>query len=67
MSRSTIGGPLDYAALARLNRPRTHDEVRVAVHEMAARGMGDYEIARAFELSVEAVRRFLAERPPRHE
>jgi hypothetical protein len=63
MSRSTIGGPLDYAALARLNRPRTHEEMRVAVHELATRGMDDYEISRACELSVEAVRRFLAERP----
>jgi hypothetical protein len=60
-ARSRIGGVLDYAALARLNRPRTADEVRVAVHELAARGMGDYEIASACELAVEQVRRILAE------
>lgn len=52
----------DYAALARLNRPRDHDEVRVAIHELASRGMGDYEIARACELAVEQVRRMLGSR-----
>ena len=63
MNPRNIGGPLDYARLARLNRPRTADEVRVAVHELAARGMGDYEIARACELAVEQVRRILGELP----
>jgi hypothetical protein len=52
----------DYAALARLNRPRDHDEIRVAIHELASRGMGDYEIASACELAVEQVRRMLGPR-----
>jgi hypothetical protein len=42
--------------------PRTREEFVAAVHEMANRGMSDYSISRATELSVEAVRRFLAER-----
>ncbi|HUN73363.1 MAG TPA: hypothetical protein VMU40_02495 [Steroidobacteraceae bacterium] len=60
--RGTIGGTLDYAALAALNRPRTREEMRVAVHELAARGMTDYAIAHATDLAVEQVRRMLAER-----
>jgi hypothetical protein len=59
--RRSIGGVLDYAALARLNRPRDNDAMRAAVHELASRGLGDYEIARACELAVEQVRRILAE------
>lgn len=43
-------------------RPATHAEMRVAVHEMAARGMSDHTIAAATQLSVESVRRMLGER-----
>lgn len=60
--RRSIGGPLDYSVLAALNRPRTRDEMRIAVHELAARGMDDYTIAAATGLAVEMVRRMLGER-----
>jgi hypothetical protein len=63
----TVPGRLDMTALAALagrdrHRPQTHDEMRVAVHEMAARGMSAQSIAAAAQLSVEAVRRMLGER-----
>jgi hypothetical protein len=61
MSR-TIGGTLDYRAMllkATRHRPRTASEMRVAIHEMAARGMGPYEIAVAAGLAVTEVRRIL--------
>jgi hypothetical protein len=57
----SIDGAIDYAALARLNRPRDREAIRAAIHELASRGMGDYEIASACELAVEQVRRMLAE------
>lgn len=53
---------LDYASMAALHRPRTRDEMRVAIHELASRGLGDHEIAQACELAVERARRILAER-----
>jgi len=52
----------DYAKLARLNRPKTRDEMRAAVHELANRGMSDHTIAAVTQLSVEMVRRMLGER-----
>ena len=62
MTSGTIGGVLDYAALARLNRPRDIASIRAAIHELANRGLGDYEIASACELAVEQVRRILGAR-----
>ncbi len=62
------GGTLDMAAYAKLSAaatahaPRTIDETRAAVRELNARGLGDYDIARATGLSVEGVRRLLGER-----
>ncbi len=61
MSRPSMGGTLDLAALARLHAPRTSEEIRSAIHEMRARGMGDHEIAQASGVAVEMVRRVLAE------
>jgi hypothetical protein len=63
MTRSTIGGTLDYAALTgqTRHRPQTRDEMRAAVHELASRGMTDHTIARATGLAVEQVRRLLGE------
>lgn len=62
MRRPSIGGPLDLAALAKLHTPKTTDELRVACHELRARGYSDHAIAHATGLSAEAVRRLLAER-----
>lgn len=64
----TIGGTLTLDALAALlgrdrHRPQTHDEMRVAVHEMAARGMSDHTIAHTTGLAVEQVRRLIGEQP----
>lgn len=50
------------AAGAGKHRPHTREEMRVAVQEMAARGMTDHTIAAATKLSVEVVRRMLGER-----
>jgi len=63
-----IGGTLGVESLAALSgrerhRPQTRDEMRVAVHEMAARGMTDQTISTATGLSVEQVRRVLSELP----
>ena len=58
----TIGGVMDYAALARVHKPRTSEAMRAAIHEMAARGMREHEIAVATELAVSEVRRILG--PP---
>lgn len=61
------GGVLDMDAYAKLSEPskahmpRTLDETRSAVKELAARGLGDYDIASATGLSVEGVRRLLGE------
>ncbi len=41
------------------HRPQTQDEMRIAIREMAARGMTDHTIAAATQLSVEQVRRLL--------
>ena len=75
MTRSSIGGTLGLGALAALagdhhdrkaqqHRPQTHDEMRVAVHELRQRGMDDQTIARATGLAVEQVRRMLGEPLP---
>lgn len=60
--RRTIGGTLGMRELALLHAPRTRDEMRVAVHELASRGMTDYGIAAATGLAVEQVRRMIGER-----
>lgn len=61
-----LGGALDWAALygssgRERHRPRSREELRAAVHELAQRGMGVDTIARATQLSVEQVRRMLRE------
>ena len=61
MNGRTIGGRLGMRELAQLHRPSTHDEMRIAVRELASRGMTDYTIASATGLAVEQVRRFLTE------
>lgn len=63
MIRAAIGGALDLAALSgrEFHGPRTGAEIRAAVHELAARGMSDYDIAHATDLAVELVRRMLGE------
>lgn len=61
MTSSTIGGRLDLHALALLHCPQTRDEMRVAVHELASRGMTDHTIAVATGLAVEIVRRMLGQ------
>lgn len=59
---SRIGGTLTLDALRALHAPRTSEEIRCAVHEMRALGMGDYEISKATELDVEQVRRITGQR-----
>jgi hypothetical protein len=60
--RSQIGGALDQAALARLHfHTLTHDEQAAAIRRLAASGQGEHTIAHATGLSVEMIRRLLAE------
>ena len=66
MRHRNIGGILDLKALEALygrdkHRPQSREEMRAAVHEMRSRGMSDYGIAAATELSVEIVRQMLGE------
>ena len=74
-SRRTLGGTLDLAALAALtrrdvtaerhqHRPQDAQTMRIAIHELRARGFGDYDISAATGLSVEYVRRVLGEPRP---
>lgn len=64
MRRTTIGGVLDYAALVGnrdQHRPKSRDEMRCAVAELARRGWSDHTIAASVGLAVEQVRRLLGE------
>lgn len=72
MTRATIGGPLDMAALARLTRsdadararehaPRTPEELRAAVAELAGQGYAPSTIAVACGIAVEQVKQLLGE------
>ncbi len=47
MTRPNVGGPLNYAALAALHRPKDVDTMRVAVHELRSRGYSALAIAQA--------------------
>jgi len=59
--QNEIVGALDLEALRTRHRPSDPDTLRVAAHEMRARGMADSVIARATGLSVEALRVLLGE------
>lgn len=62
MSRRSIGGPLDLAALARLHfHVLDQDQQAAAIRRLAATGQGEHTIAHATGLSVEQIRRVLAE------
>lgn len=63
MSRRSIAGRLDYAALTRRDqhRPQTRDEMRAAVAELVARGLTARDIAQSLSLSETAVRQLLGE------
>lgn len=56
--------PLEALAGRDRHRPQSREEMRIAVHELRQRGMTDYGIAAATQLSVEQVRRMLGERTP---
>jgi hypothetical protein len=51
-----------YSFRATINRPADARTMRVAIHELRNRGLGDYEIANATALSVQYVRSVLSER-----
>lgn len=70
MTRPTIGGALDLAALSALSDPDdrmahfrllSRNQQAAAIHRLAATGMTDHGIASATRLSVEMVRRILGE------
>ena len=52
----------DYRALAREHAPKTPEQIARAAHELAAAGLGDYDIADILQENVNSVRRLLAER-----
>lgn len=65
MTRRSIGGALDAAALSRLHfNVLDHEQQRQAIARLAATGMSDYGISHATGLAVEQVRRVLAEQQP---
>jgi len=55
--------PLDSQAIAgrERHRPRTQEEMRAVVHEMAARGLTPRDIAAVLEIGVGAVQQLLGE------
>ena len=67
MKRIGIGGALDYAALTGgrdRHRPLDRAAMRIAVAELAARGLTPRDIAQALSLSEAAVRQLLTEGSP---
>ena len=59
----SIGGALDMAALARMHfHALDHDQQGQAIRRLAASGQSEHTIASATGLSVEMIRRVLAER-----
>jgi DNA-binding NarL/FixJ family response regulator len=62
MSRSTIGGPLDWRALYGRSRHRPADapSLRAAAVELARRGLPARDVAASLGLSEAAVRQLLA-------
>ena len=66
MTRSTIGGRLDQAALARMHfHTLERTEQEAAIRRLATSGQGEHTIAHATGLSVEQIRRVLAASPQR--
>lgn len=53
--RRSIGGKLDYAALAVKHRPQYRDDVERAVRDMTARGLRPADIATALGITTAAV------------
>jgi hypothetical protein len=63
MTRS-IGGVVDYARLAELNRPTDENALRREVLVLSGRGLTEQDIGRALKLDPTAVRRLLIEATP---
>jgi hypothetical protein len=62
MSCRSIGGALDTAALARMHfHALDREQQAEAIRRLAAAGQGEHTIAHATGLSVEMIRRVLAE------
>jgi DNA-binding NarL/FixJ family response regulator len=59
--RRTVPGFLDLEALRKLHRPTERDTLRVCAVELQRRGMLPADIARALEVSEEAVKELLRE------
>jgi len=62
MSSRSIGGALDTAALARMHfHALDREQQSQAIRRLAAAGLGEHTIAHATGVSVEQIRRELAE------
>jgi hypothetical protein len=57
----TIGGRLDYRALANLHRPREPQAIAAEIRRLAASGLKAADIATALNMAIEQVRQILAE------
>ncbi len=58
----SVGGPLDLAAMSRLHfTTLTRDQQAIAICRLAASGQSEHTISHATGLSVEFIRRLLAE------
>jgi hypothetical protein len=60
LKRTSIGGPLDYAALARLHRPTEPAALQAEVRRLAASGLTAQDVATALRLDLVVVRTLLA-------
>ena len=65
MSRSNIGGLLDYRKLADLNKPKDEATLRAAAIELRSRGLTDRDVAEALGLSTDAVTTLVGCWPPK--
>lgn len=61
--RSTIGGTLDYAAMAQLYGPQNEATMANAARELAARGLTERDIGQHLRLDPTAVKRLLGRSP----
>ena len=55
MNRKTIGGALDYARLANLNRPKDPARVASEIHRLHGEGLTALDIAGALRMRLDAV------------
>lgn len=58
-----VGGPLDYATLAQMHRPKTAEALRREVQRLAQNGLTPNDIGSALKMSPASVRELLVATP----